>query len=127
MLDSSLDLFIHKLDLRYNLLRYLSWLIPTLGFLGTVIGIAHAMAFAGSGAVEMDSLLTPTTQKLAVAFYTTMLALMQSGILVLLMSSLQSSEEQVINDSGQYCLENFVLRLMEPGHLEDAHQKQLTK
>ena len=48
-----------------------------------IIGIANAMSFAGSGAVEMENLLAPTTQRLAVAFYTTLVALLQSGVLVL--------------------------------------------
>jgi biopolymer transport protein ExbB/TolQ len=121
LLDSSLELFQHRLDLKYTLLRYLVWVIPTLGFVGTVIGIANAMAFAGSGAVAMDEILAPTTQKLAVAFYTTLVALLQSGVLVLGMNSLQAGEELVLNDAGQYCLENLVMRLMEPGQLEEAH------
>jgi biopolymer transport protein ExbB/TolQ len=120
LLDSSLELFQHRLDLKYTLMRYLVWVIPTLGFVGTVIGIANAMAFAGSGAVAMDEILAPTTQKLAVAFYTTLVALLQSGVLVLGMNSLQAGEELVLNDAGQYCLENLVMRLMEPGQLEEA-------
>ncbi len=118
LLDSSLELMLHQLDLRYTLLRYVVWLIPTLGFVGTVIGIANAMAFAGSGAVAPDALLTPTTQKLAVAFYTTLVALLQSGVLVLGMNAVQAGEEGVINEAGQYCLENLVMRLMEPGQVE---------
>jgi hypothetical protein len=47
LLDSSLELLLHQLDLRYTLLRYLVWIIPTLGFLGTVIGIADALEFVG--------------------------------------------------------------------------------
>ncbi|MCB1131802.1 MAG: hypothetical protein KDN05_11775, partial [Verrucomicrobiae bacterium] len=31
LLDSSLELFLHQLDLKYTLIRYLVWLIPTLG------------------------------------------------------------------------------------------------
>ncbi len=124
LLDTSLELFQHRLDLRYTLIRYLVWVIPTLGFLGTVIGIANAMAFAGSGAVEIDQLLTPTTQRLAVAFYTTLLALIQSAVLVMGMSWIQSDEETIINESGQYCLENLVMRLMEPGQVEAARAKQ---
>jgi biopolymer transport protein ExbB/TolQ len=122
LLDSSLELFMHQLDLRYTLLRYLVWVIPTLGFVGTVIGIADAMSFAGSGAVGVDHLLAPTTQRLAVAFYTTLVALLQSGVLVFGMNSLQAGEEKVLNDAGQYCLENLVMRLMEPGQLEAAHR-----
>jgi len=123
LLDSSLELFLHQLDLRYTLMRYLVWVIPTLGFVGTVIGIADAMSFAGSGAVAAENLLSPTTQKLAVAFYTTLVALLQSGLLVLGMNSVQAGEEQAINDAGQYCLENLVMRLMEPGQLEDAKSR----
>ena len=123
LLDTSLELALHHLDLRYTLIRYLVWVIPTLGFVGTVIGIANAMAFAGSGAVDMENLLAPTTQRLAVAFYTTLVALLQSGVLVLGMNSLQAGEEKVINDAGQYCLENLVMRLMEPGQLEAARNK----
>jgi biopolymer transport protein ExbB/TolQ len=123
LLDTSLELFLHQLDLRYTLIRYLVWVIPTLGFVGTVIGIADAMSFAGSGAVEMENLLGPTTQRLAVAFYTTLVALLQSGVLVFGMNSLQAGEEKVINDAGNYCLENLVMRLMEPGQLEAARGK----
>lgn len=118
--DSSLELFLHQLDLRYTLIRYLVWVIPTLGFVGTVIGISNAMAVAGGGAVGMDDLLTQTTQKLAVAFYTTLLALLQSGVLVFGMNTLQAGEEKALNDAGQYCMENLVMRLMEPGQLDEA-------
>ena len=123
LLDSSLELFLHQLDLRYTLIRYLVWVIPTLGFVGTVIGIASAMSFAGSGAVANEALLSPTTQRLAVAFYTTLVALLQSGVLVLGMNALQSGEEKCVNDAGQYCLENLVMRVMEPGQIEGMRGK----
>jgi hypothetical protein len=71
----------------------------------------------------MENLLGPTTQRLAVAFYTTLVALLQSGVLVFGMNSLQAGEEKVINDAGNYCLENLVMRLMEPGQLEAARGK----
>ncbi len=118
LLDSSLELELHRLDLNYTLLRYVVWLIPTLGFVGTVIGIANAMAFVGgAGAGGMDQLLLPTTQKLAVAFYTTLLALVQSSILVFGMNAVQASEEGNLNETGQYCLENLIMRLVEPGQI----------
>ena len=117
VMDSSLDLMLHQLDLRYTMLRYLVWIIPTLGFLGTVIGIADALAFVGSGQAPMDELLTPTTMKLGVAFYTTLLALIQSGVLMLGLNFIQAADEQVLNEAGQYCLDNLVIRLTEPAHL----------
>lgn len=121
VMDSSLDLMLHQMDLRYTMLRYLVWIIPTLGFLGTVIGIADALAFVGSGQAPMDELLTPTTMKLGVAFYTTLLALVQSGVLMLGLNLTQASDEQVLNEAGQYCLDNLVIRLAEPDHLTPRH------
>jgi biopolymer transport protein ExbB/TolQ len=117
VMDSSLDLMLHQMDLRYTMLRYLVWIIPTLGFLGTVIGIADALAFVGSGQAPMDELLTPTTMKLGVAFYTTLLALIQSGVLMLGLNLIQAADERVLNEAGQYCLDNLVIRLAEPDHI----------
>jgi hypothetical protein len=65
----------------------------------------------------MDELLTPTTMKLGVAFYTTLLALIQSGILMLGLNLIQAADERVLNEAGQYCLDNLVIRLAEPDHL----------
>lgn len=121
VMDSSLDLMLHQMDLRYTMLRYLVWIIPTLGFLGTVIGIADALAFVGSGQAPMEELLTPTTMKLGVAFYTTLLALIQSGVLMLGLNLIQAADEQVLNEAGQYCLDNLVIRLAEPDHLTIRH------
>jgi len=88
-----------------------------LGFVGTVIGISDALSFAGSGTLPPDELLFPTTQKLGVAFYTTLLALIQSGVLMLGLNLVQSSDEKVLNQTGQYCLENLVIRLVEPSQM----------
>ena len=44
VMNSSLELIAHRLDLRYSMLRYLVWLLPTLGFIGTVVGIAGALS-----------------------------------------------------------------------------------
>ena len=48
LLNSSLELFQHELELKYAMLRYLVWLIPTLGFIGTVVGIAFALDYAAN-------------------------------------------------------------------------------
>ncbi len=117
LLDSSLELLLHQLDLRYTLLRYLVWIIPTLGFLGTVIGIADALEFVGSGQVPPEELLMPTTKKLGVAFHTTLLALIQSSVLMYRLNVIQASEETVLNRAGQYCIDNLVIRLVEPAQI----------
>ncbi len=115
ILNSSLELYQHEIDLRYNMIRYVTWLIPTLGFIGTVIGIA--MALGEAGGLDFGNptagMLISVTDKLGVAFYTTLLALLQSAVLVLFQQIAQAREEMALNRSGQYCLDNLINRLFE--------------
>ncbi len=111
LLNASLDLFLHEIDLRYSMIRYVVWAIPTLGFIGTVIGISLALAFAGQVDLQDPSLLAELTKRLAVAFNTTLLALVMSGLLVLVQHIVQAAEERALNQAGQYCLDNLINRL----------------
>ena len=124
MTNVSLELYQHEIELRYNMLRYVIWLIPTLGFIGTVLGIAFAMRSAGvmfAGASIMDGTIGPEmmeqlTGDLGVAFYTTLLALLQSAVLMFAMHVMRGKEEGALNRIGQYCLGNLSNRLQEePG------------
>jgi len=120
VLSSSLELRSHDLDLKYSILRYIMWVIPTFGFIGTVIGIALALAYAGEPDRAQDPLLlTHLTRKLAVAFNTTMVALVMSAILVLVMNVVEAFEERILNRCGQYCLDNLVNRLYRPERSDD--------
>jgi biopolymer transport protein ExbB/TolQ len=111
LLNSSLELFLHEIDLRYSMTRYIIWLIPSLGFIGTVIGISLALAFAGQVDLQDPGLLAELTKRLAVAFNTTLLALVMSAVLVLIQHVVQAREEGVLNEVGQYCLDNLINRL----------------
>ena len=111
LLNSSLELSLHEIDLRYSMIRYVVWLIPTLGFIGTVIGISLALAYAGNVDLQDPTLLAELTQRLAVAFNTTLLALAMSAILVLIQHIVQAREEGALNLAGQYCLDNLINRL----------------
>jgi len=113
LLNSSLELYLHEIDLRYSMIRYVVWAIPTLGFIGTVVGISLALAFAGSVDLQDPSLLAELTKRLAVAFNTTLLALVMSAFLVLLQHVVQAYEERALNQAGQYCLDNLINRLYE--------------
>ena len=122
--NSTMDLYQNEIDLRYNMLKYLVWLIPTLGFIGTVVGIALALSGAGelvAKGVDEGALLTELgpqlmqqlTKQLGVAFYTTLLALLQSAVLMFAMHLVQGREEETLNQIGQYCLDNLINRLTE--------------
>ena len=115
LLNSTLELCQHEIDLRYNMLRYLVWLIPTMGFIGTVVGIAAALHAAGGvdfgDSTQMQNMMPTLTRNLGVAFYTTLVALMQSAVLVFCLNIIQAREERALNRSGQYCLDNLINRL----------------
>jgi biopolymer transport protein ExbB/TolQ len=111
VLNSSLELYLHEIDLRYTMTRYIIWAIPTLGFLGTVLGIALALDYAGSADMQDPHFLSGLTRELAVAFNTTLVALCMSTVLVLVQHIVQAAEERALNRSGQYCLDNLINRL----------------
>lgn len=113
LLNSNLDLYLHEIDLRYNMLRYIMWLLPTIGFIGTVVGIASALSFAGTASLEDPSILETVTGKLGTAFNTTLLALVLSAFLVLGMHIAQGREEGALNKAGQHCLDRLINRLYE--------------
>lgn len=121
LMNSSLELYQHELDLKYNVLRYIVWLIPTLGFIGTVIGITLALGEAGNfpgidptDPANGDAIrewIKLLTEKLGVAFNTTLVALLLSAILVFLLHIMQEREERALNSVGQYCMDNLITRL----------------
>ena len=115
LLNTTLELCQHEVELRYNALRFLVWLLPTLGFIGTVLGIALALDIAGHMEINdteaMQQMMPDLTGSLGVAFYTTLLALLQSAILVFALHLTQAREEQALNRAGQYCLDNLINRL----------------
>lgn len=115
LLNSSLELYLHEIDLRYNIIRYITWLIPSLGFIGTVIGIMMALNYAGDRAnVESADMLYQVTERLGVAFSTTLLALVMAAILVFIQNIVQGREETALNRAGQYTLDNLINRLYSP-------------
>lgn len=113
VLNSSLELFLHEIDLSYNMLRYIVWVIPTVGFIGTVRGIATGLNTAAleSRSGNTDDLLFVVSSDLGVAFYTTLLSLVMSGVLVLLMHICQGREEGGLNRSGHYCIDHLINKL----------------
>ena len=116
VLDSSIEYFQHEVALRYTMLRYLIWLLPTLGFIGTLVGISIALANAGrlpnlEDPEALQAWINALTTNLGVAFYTTLVALTLSAVLVFLTNLATSREERALNDTGQYCLDNLINRL----------------
>jgi biopolymer transport protein ExbB/TolQ len=114
-LNTSLDLFLHEIDLRYGILRFFVWLIPSLGFMGTVIGVVNGLNLAAQQYMENkgEINLAAVTDALGVAFYTTWLALLMAAVLVFLQHIAQENEERAANQSAKYCLDHLINKLYE--------------
>lgn len=109
VVNSSLELIAHRVDLRYGAIRFVAWLIPTLGFIGTVYGLGASLAEAGDPLKKLD--LKEVAGTLGVGFDCTMVALAQSAILVFLLHLAQEKEETAVNHAGDYTLRNLINRL----------------
>lgn len=94
-----------RLESELSMIRYISWAIPSIGFIGTVRGIGEALAQADR-AVEGD--ITGVTQSLGVAFNSTFIALMISIVLMFLVHQLQLFQERLVFDTEQYCDQQLI-------------------
>jgi biopolymer transport protein ExbB/TolQ len=88
-----------RLESELSMIRYISWAIPSIGFIGTVRGIGEALAQADK-AVQGD--IAGVTQSLGVAFNSTFIALLISIFLMFLVYQLQLFQERLVFDSESY-------------------------
>ncbi len=97
-----------RLESELSMIRYISWAIPSIGFIGTVRGIGEALAQADK-AVQGD--IAGVTQSLGVAFNSTFIALLISIFLMFLVHQLQLVQERLVFDSENYCDEKVIRHL----------------
>ncbi len=87
------DIEADRLDSELSMVRYISWAIPSIGFIGTVRGIGDALGQAYK-AVEGD--ISGVTVSLGVAFNSTFVALVLSIIIMFALHQLQLSQERLV-------------------------------
>jgi biopolymer transport protein ExbB/TolQ len=87
------------------MIRYISWAIPSIGFIGTVRGIGEALAQADK-AVQGD--IAGVTQSLGVAFNSTFIALLISIFLMFLVHQLQLLQERLVYDTENYTNDKLI-------------------
>lgn len=97
-----------RLESELAMIRYISWAIPSIGFIGTVRGIGEALAQADK-AVKGD--IAGVTQSLGVAFNSTFIALLISIFLMFLVHQLQLMQERLVFDSENYCDDKVIRHL----------------
>lgn len=94
-----------RLESELSMIRYISWAIPSIGFIGTVRGIGEALAQADK-AVQGD--IAGVTQSLGVAFNSTFIALLISIFLMFLVHQLQLLQERLIFDGENYTNDKLI-------------------
>lgn len=114
-----------RLHQTYATIRTITWAIPILGFLGTVIGIT--MAIANVTPEQLDTSLGTVTQGLSVAFDTTALALGLSIVLVFASFVVERGEQRVLAEVEQFGIDVLLPRYgVSGGAAETSQQQHLT-
>lgn len=101
-LDDGLRFLWRRHEESYLIPRYISWAVPVLGFIGTVLGISLAadgirrIITSEAGLAGLSSELGAAISPLGIAFDTTLIALSLSLVLTLVLSLVQRGEERVL-------------------------------
>jgi len=116
------------LESTYTLIKGFIWAIPVLGFIGTVLGLSEAIGGFGkvvSQGADLDKLkgsLSGVTAGLAIAFETTLIALVFALIIQLVLTMLKKKEEDFLDECSDYCHKNIISKLKTVG-LRDEYDR----
>lgn len=119
MLNTQAEIDAAMVESSYTMLKVFIWAIPILGFIGTVIGISNAVSGftqAIQAAQDIEVIKTSlgnVTSGLAVAFDTTLIALVFSILIMFPTHSLQKAEDDLLSKVDEYCNEHLLRRLRE--------------
>jgi hypothetical protein len=99
----------------YTMVRAFLWAIPLLGFIGTVVGLSHAISGMSFGNVEdvakVVGSINNVTSGLGTAFDATLLGLVLAVSLNFPMNALAKHEDEMLNDIDAFCNEVLLPRL----------------
>lgn len=101
----------------YAAVKVFIWAIPVIGFIGTVLGISVAIGNFGAlvqQAQEVEAIkegLGPVTGGLAVAFETTLLALVLSIAIMFFSTWVRTKEDDLHTRVEDYCVEHLLNKL----------------
>lgn len=111
---------VRNTDSEQSLLRYVLTAIPSVGFIGTVIGIALSLGKA-ERAGEAGGIKEITTL-LEIAFDTTLVALFLSLLLMYFYHDMQERVEKLHSRMESYIIENLINRIYVPRNERDTNQ-----
>jgi biopolymer transport protein ExbB/TolQ len=117
ILRSQADQEESSMETSYALVAGFVWMIPVLGFIGTVLGLSQAIGGFGQvlgNSADLDAVATAlrhVTAGLSVAFDTTLIGLVAAITIQILLTMLKKSEEEFLDACSEYCLRHVVGRL----------------
>ena len=102
-----------QIESQYALVRYLAWAIPSIGFIGTVLGIGEALGSMNPTAAERDAgdTMERAVSYLHTAFDTTFVALVLSIVVMYFLHTVQGDEDSMLVRSTDWCMHRFVFRM----------------
>jgi biopolymer transport protein ExbB/TolQ len=100
-----------RMDSEMSMARYVTWAIPSIGFIGTVRGIGDAL---GQAYKAMEGDISGVTVSLGVAFNSTFVALMLSMVIMFCLHQLQLSQERLVMDCQRYADRRLLRFLVAP-------------
>lgn len=108
VLENQIKTYSEKEESEQTFVNYCIWAIPSVGFIGTVIGIAASLGYANEALTPGG--ITKVTEALSVAFDTTLVALVLSVILVFCTHFIQKKQDELITEINNYVVENLINR-----------------
>ncbi len=107
-IGTSVDTLANQLESGNNMIRYIIWAIPSIGFIGTVRGIGSALAQADQA---LGGDIAGMTESLGMAFNSTLVALFISITLMFCMHLLSSRQDAMVIRTQKSCEKKLLSRL----------------
>ena len=108
LVDAQIHIYNSEMESEQSFIRYTAWAIPSVGFIGTVLGIAASLGYANEASTPEG--VAKVTSMLAVAFDTTLVALLLSIVLMYGIHYLQKKQDDLFAQMNSYLIENLINR-----------------
>jgi len=108
VVDSQIRIYNSDMESEQSFISYTAWAIPSVGFIGTVLGIAASLGYANEASTPEG--INKVTSSLAVAFDTTLVALFLSIFLMLGIHYVQKRQDELFAKMNSYVIENLINR-----------------
>lgn len=108
LVDAQIRIYNEEYESEQSFISYAAWAVPSVGFIGTVLGIAASLGYANEASTPEG--LEKVTNMLGVAFDTTLVALVLSIFLMWGIHYLRKRQDALFARLNSYIIENLINR-----------------